>query len=157
MRLLYSYADDKAVSPSSGPVGQLSLSFATPYETIVKDKAVYMVTVPAVTGVMGILADHAPTIAQLKPGLVTVHSADLNDITHRFVVSGGIAVMKNNSTAAVTAVEAIKVDDIDPTAARQGLSDAQSALARASDDKQRAEAQIGIDVYEAIIGAIETK
>lgn len=43
----------------TGPV--LHLRFGTPAETIIA-KPVYMVTLPAVTGVMGVLADHAPTI-----------------------------------------------------------------------------------------------
>jgi len=115
-----------------------------------------MVTVPAVSGMMGILADHAPTVAQLQPGLVSVHSADINDVTARYFVSGGFAVVNAESTASVTAVEAIKLDDLDVGEARAALSEAQAVLSRASGDKEKAEVQISIDVFEAVISTLES-
>jgi F-type H+-transporting ATPase subunit delta len=127
----------------------------TPNETIVNNTPVHMVTVPAVTGVMGILADHAPTIAQLIPGVVTVHTADLNDVTHRLFISGGFAVVTNESRASITAVEAVRLEDLDLQAARQGLSDAQATLAKAGDEKEKASAQVGIEVLEGVIAALE--
>lgn len=147
---------EEAQTRAAGTPGQLSLDLVSPNETIVKSAPVYMVTVPAASGVMGILADHAPTIAQLKPGIVTVHTNDLADVTHRFVISGGFAVVKPESTC-VTVGEAIKVDDLDIGVTRQLLNDAQSSLAKASGDKEKAEAQIFVDVYEAVIGALESK
>ena len=102
--LCFSLADEPAAAARSststpGQGGVLNLRLVTPNETIVNNSPVYMVTVPAVTGVMGILADHAPTIAQLQPGVVTVHTNDINDITHRLFVSGGFAVVDNESSA----------------------------------------------------------
>jgi F-type H+-transporting ATPase subunit delta len=114
-----------------------------------------MVTIPASTGVMGILADHAPTIAQLKPGIVQVHTSDINDITHKYFISGGFAFIKDDSSAAIAAVEAIKVDDLDLAAAKKGIEDAISAGQRTQDEKQKAEAQIQQEVYEAIVNALE--
>jgi len=155
------YADEQKTStptPSrEGGTAILSLQFVTPNETIVNNQPCYAVTVPAVSGVMGILADHAPTIAQLQPGLVTVSGSDLNDITHRYVISGGFAVVTPESTAYIQAVEAIKVEDLDITAARTNLTEAQNNLAKANGEKEKAEAQIAIDVCEAIIAAIESK
>ena len=40
-------------------------------------------------------------------------------------------------------------------AARSGLSNAQSAVSGAAGDQERAEAQIGVDVYTAMIKALE--
>jgi len=75
-------ADVKTTAPT-GPNGlTLNVSFVTPSETI-KKGPVAMITVPATTGVMGIAPEHAPTIAQLKPGVVTVHGNDAADITHK--------------------------------------------------------------------------
>ena len=153
-----SFADEPAAagrstSSSSGPV--LNLRFVTPNETIVNNTPVYMVTVPAVTGVMGILADHAPTIAQLQPGVVTVHTSDINDITHRLFVSGGFAVINNESSASITAVEAVRLEDLDIGQARQGLTDAQGQLAKAGGEKEKAEAQVSVEVLEAVVAALE--
>ena len=155
-----SYADEqpaaaRSSSSTPGQGGVLNLRLVTPNETIVNNSLVYMVTVPAVTGVMGILADHAPTIAQLQPGVVTVHTSDINDITHRLFVSGGFAVVDNESSASITAVEAIRLEDLDVGQARQALSDSQAQLAKASGDKEKAEAQIGVEVMEAVVAALE--
>lgn len=114
-----------------------------------------MVSVPAATGVMGVLADHAPTIAQLKPGVVTVHTNDINDITHKYFISGGFAIIKNDSTANITAAEAIKIDDLDINAAKRGIDEAVAQINRGGDEKQKAEAQIQQEVYEAIVQALE--
>lgn len=58
--------------------------------------------------------------AQLKPGVVTVHGNDIADITHRLFVSGGFACIKADSSAEVTAVEAVRLEDLDSTLVRKG-------------------------------------
>ena len=95
------------------------------------------VTIPAVSGVMGVLGDHAPTIAQLKPGVVTVHGADINDVTHKYFVSGGFAVVKGDSSATVTTVDAVKFEDLDAGLARKNLDEAQAALLKATTDLEK--------------------
>lgn len=133
------------------------LRFVAAHEEIIKSKPVYMISVPSTTGVMGILGEHAPTVAQLQPGLITVHTNDLNDVTHTYFISGGFAIVKADSTCNVTVSEAVKVDDLDINFARKGLEEAQSELAKAKNEKETALAQIAIDVYEAVIIAIEQK
>ncbi len=41
---------------------------------------------------MGIVPDHSPSIAQLRPGIVNVHINDMNDIKS-FFISGGFAII----------------------------------------------------------------
>ncbi len=91
----------------------------TPTETLLS-RPVYMVTIPAQSGYMGVLADHASTIAQLKPGLITVHSADAADVTARYFTSGGFAITKN-SELGISVADAVKVEELDIAAARKGL------------------------------------
>jgi len=86
---------------------------------------------------MGVLGDHAPTIAQLKPGVVTVHGADINDVTHKYFVSGGFAVVKGDSSATVTTVDAVKFEDLDAGLARKHLDEAQAALLKATTDLEK--------------------
>lgn len=150
------FADAKPASSSSaqtGHVGQLTLRISTPHEVIVNDKVVHAVTVPGTAGVFGVLSDHVPTIAQLKPGVVYVHGNDMADIQARYFVSGGFVVVNRNSTAYVTAAEAVRIEDLDAVAAKKGLDDSNAALARAATDKEKAEARVGIETYEAIIHA----
>lgn len=48
-----------------------------------------MVTIPGTEGDMGILADHAPVMTTLRPGIVEVKLADGNE--QSFFVAGGFA------------------------------------------------------------------
>jgi len=54
-----------------------------------------MVLVPASSGVMGILPRHAPTVAQLRPGVVEVHSEGTKD---KYFVSSGFAFVHKDRT-----------------------------------------------------------
>ena len=47
-----------------------------------------MVIVPASSGLMGILPSHAPTVAQLRSGVVEVHNGDHKE---SYFVSSGFA------------------------------------------------------------------
>lgn len=53
----------------------------------------------------------------------------------------------------ILAEEAVPVDQIDGSAAQQELSAAQQELSRASGDKEKAEAQIAVEVAEALVAA----
>lgn len=50
-----------------------------------------------------------------------------------------------------------QVEDLDPDAIAKGLSESEAAVASAKDDVERAEAQIGVDVYMAMQGAVNLK
>ena len=55
---------------------KLVLRFGTPTETLYNGIQVDSVSVPGSAGEFGILANHVPSIAQLKPGVVTVLEMD---------------------------------------------------------------------------------
>lgn len=93
----------------------------------------------------------------MKPGVVTVHGADISDIIAKYFVSGGFATIKADSSATVNAVEAVKFEDLDAGVARKCLDDANAALAKAVSEQEKALAQISIEVNEAIIQALEAK
>lgn len=115
-----------------------------------------MVNLPASSGTMGVLANHAPTLIQLQPGLVSVFTEEGAE-AKKWFVSGGVGIVKDDNTASVTVPEALPLEDIDVVAAKAGLADAQAAVAAAADARLKAEAQIGVDVYEAMIAAVEGK
>lgn len=112
-----------------------------------------MVIVPASSGLMGILPSHAPTVAQLRSGVVEVHDGDEKE---SYFVSSGFAFVHKDRTD-LCAVEAVKLEDIDPEAVSKGLTESEAAVAAAKDDFERAEAQIGVDVYMAMQGALSLK
>nr|CAD1841763.1 unnamed protein product [Ananas comosus var. bracteatus] len=59
-------------TPSSIP-SKLTVNFVLPYQSEISNKEVDMVIIPATTGQMGVLPGHVATIAELKPGLLSVH------------------------------------------------------------------------------------
>jgi F-type H+-transporting ATPase subunit delta len=79
-----------------------------------------LVLLPALTGDFGVMPGHVPTVAQLRPGVVTVHKTLDKDID-KYFVSSGFAFVHADSSTDVCAVEAVKVDDLDPEAVRAGL------------------------------------
>jgi F-type H+-transporting ATPase subunit delta len=110
-----------------------------------------MVIVPATTGQMGVLPGHVSTIAELKPGLLSVHEG--SDVT-KYFVSSGFAFIHANSVADIVAVEAVPLDNIDLNLVQKGLADFTQKLSSASTDLEKAEAQIAVDVHSALNAAL---
>lgn len=79
-----------------------------------------LVLLPALTGDFGVMPGHVPTVAQLRPGVVTVHKT-LDKEIDKYFVSSGFAFVHADSSADVCAIEAVKLEDLDPEAVRSGL------------------------------------
>ncbi len=89
-----------------------NLQVITP-ERYLLDEDVESLVVPAVGGYLGVLANHAPLIAGLEPGLVKYRQGGDNKY---FVISGGfIEVSCNNATVLANTAE--KPGEIDKTRA----------------------------------------
>ncbi|KAG8637876.1 ATP synthase subunit delta', mitochondrial [Manihot esculenta] len=137
-------------TPSSIP-SKLTVNFVLPYASELSTKEVDMVIVPATTGQMGVLPGHVPTIAELKPGVLSVHEG--NNVT-KYFVSSGFTFVHANSVADIIAVEALPIDQIDPSLVQKGLSEFTQKLSSATTDLEKAEAQIGVDVHSALNSAL---
>lgn len=85
------------------------------------DKVVHQVNVPGAAGEFGVLANHVPTVAAMKPGVVSVFETETT--VHKYFVSGGFACIHPSNVADIAAVEAVKVDDLDPEAVQAGLAE----------------------------------
>eukprot|EP01135_Chromosphaera_perkinsii_P009378 Nk52_evm54s1737 gene=Nk52_evmTU54s1737 len=142
------YADAAPASSS------LKLTFASANESFFKDQEVEQVNVPSTAGDFGILANHVPSLAIMRPGVVSVHQG--GKASDYFVSSGSI-VVNADSTVQIIAEEACPVDHLDASKAQSGLSEAQNQLQSASSDLAKAEAEIGIEVNQAILGALNAK
>jgi len=136
-----------------GYADAMSLTFASPHQVLYNNVGVKQVDVPSFSGSFGILPAHVPTLAVLKPGVVTVYEADGN--TKKFFVSSGTVTINEDSTVQLLAEEAVTVDSLDVSAAKELLNQAQSQLASASTEVAKAEAQISIEVSEALVKACE--
>lgn len=127
----------------------MNFNFCTPSQVFVQQK-VHMVTAPGEAGELGVLDKHVPTVAPLKPGVLTVHFGDVmdKDVRHWFI-SGGFMMVSPEDTS-VTAVEAVDVADLDAAAVASGLAAAKQQMTAATTDEEKALAQIAVDVHEAM-------
>lgn len=62
-------------------------------DSIFYDEHVSSVVVPAALGYLGVLTDHAPLIASLKEGIVTVRRKEEH---HYYKISGGFIEVNHN-------------------------------------------------------------
>lgn len=65
------------------------------------------VDVPSLSGDFGILAQHVPTLAVLKPGVVVVHE---DDMTNKYFVSSGSVTVNDDSSVQILAEEATPLE-----------------------------------------------
>jgi len=138
--------------------GFLTLSFATPNVVINKAVPVHMVTLTTAEGEMGILADHAPTLAELKPCVVSVYEAKETTEPSKYFVPGGFVVVNADSSASITAADAIPLEDIDFSLAKAKLDEANAEFAKpGKSDKELAESRIAVEVFSAIMQAADKK
>lgn len=151
-------AKEAAEADAPAPT-KLSFSFYLPHQVLHQGAEVDMVLLPATTGDFGVMPGHVPAVAQLRPGVVTVHK-ELDKDVQKYFVSSGFAFVHPDSTADICAVEAVPVDELDPAAITAGLSDYTAKLASAQakgDDYETAAAQIGVDVFSAMNSAVTVK
>ena len=75
----------------------------------------------------------------------------------QYFVSSGFAFVHANSVTDVMAVEAVPVEQLDGEAVKKALADYQAKLVNAKDDYEKAAAQIGIEVTQAMESAVTGK
>jgi len=131
----------------------LPLTFGCPGQVFYNKVNVKQVDVPSYSGHFGILPHHVPVLAVFQPGVVIVY--EIEGATKKYFVSSGSITVNGDSSVILNAEEACETKDLDPQACKQGLTEAQKGVGTAKDDKERAEAQIRVEVYEALVKAVE--
>nr|CAG4652334.1 EOG090X0JDB [Triops cancriformis] len=152
-RLLRNTAAQTFQKRGYADANQMAFTFAAPTQVLYNNASVKQVDVPSFSGSFGILPAHVPTLAVLKPGVVTVYEQDGS--AKKYFVSSGTVTINEDSSVQVLAEEAVPVDTLDINAARDLLTKAQSDLSSAGSDIAKAEAQISIEVAEALVKACE--
>merc|ERR1711893_141401 len=122
---------------------EMSFTFASPGSVFYHEANVAQVDVPSMTGSFGILPDHVPSLAVLKPGIVTVFESD--GTPKKYFVSSGSITINDDSSVQILAEEAAPVEDLDSGAIRDGLAQAQQELASAQTEQAKAEARIAVE------------
>ncbi|KPJ11140.1 hypothetical protein RR48_14779 [Papilio machaon] len=130
---------------------EMALTFAAGNKVFFNKQVVKQIDVPSFSGSFGILPKHVPTLAVLRPGVVTVVENDGKQ-TKIFVSSGTITV-NDDSSVQVLAEEAHPLESLDRSAAQEALSKAQSELNSAANERAKAEALIAVEVAEEVLKA----
>jgi F-type H+-transporting ATPase subunit epsilon len=102
-------------------------------ERLVFAGEVSQVDVPGEEGDFGVLAGHAPYIATLKPGVLTIYG---DGGPQRIVVQGGFAEVGPTGLT-VLAEQAVPAAEIDATMIAQAIKDTEEDLADADNDVSR--------------------
>ena len=119
---------------------QLLLTILTPEKTVLADKPVDFVAIPALGGEMGVLPGHAPFVVQLKEGIM-----HYKDGVHRevfAVLSGFAEVTADRVKVLAEAAELAK--EVDEERARQALQKAKETLAMRGADLDLDEANAAL-------------
>ncbi|KAF5657559.1 ATP synthase subunit mitochondrial [Fusarium heterosporum] len=126
----------------------IKLSLALPHQSIYKSQDVVQVNIPAESGEMGVLANHVPSIEQLKPGLVEVVEESAG--SKQFFLSGGFATVQPNSVLSINAVEGYPIEDFSAEAIRAQIAEAQKVASGSGSEQDIAEAKIELEVLETL-------
>jgi F-type H+-transporting ATPase subunit delta len=78
-------AKEEPAEAAAGVPDKLQFNFFVPHETVFTKEKVDLVLLPAVTGDFGAMPGHVPTVAQLRPGVVTIHKELDKDVIKYFV------------------------------------------------------------------------
>ncbi len=109
------------------------------------------VTIPGTEGEMGIYPGHAPVLATLKPGVVTVYKEGGG--TDRIFVKGGMAEV-NPTGLTLLAEVAIPVAELNAETLAAQIKDAEEDVAGAKSDEARRKASENLEHLKALQGAL---
>ena len=119
-------------------------------ERLLVSEEVESVVIPGADGEFTVLAQHAPMMTSIRPGVVTVNAGGKSD---RYVIFGGFAdVMPESCT--VLAEAATHVDDIDHASLESRIKDAREDLEDAQSDDHRQRAEEFLHQLTTLQGAI---
>ena len=119
-------------------------------ERLVFAGEVSQVDVPGEQGEFGVLAGHAPYIATLKPGVLTIYA---NGGPQRIVVQGGLAEM-GPTRLTVLAEQAVPAAEIDRDMIAQAIKDTEEDLADADNDASRDKARTRLEQLMTLNAAL---
>lgn len=122
----------------------LRLTFGSTAQQFYNDVKVKQVDVPTYSGSFGLLANHVPMLAVIKPGVVTVYE-ESGDSKKYFVAAGTVTMNEDSSLLLLTS-EAIAVEDLDVSLAQKNLAAASSL--------NTPEGKVQAEVNQAIVDSV---
>lgn len=129
----------------------ISVDILTPERAVLQTQA-DAVVVPAADGELGILKNHAPLLAQLKPGQIRLRRGDQVEL---FSVSGGY-VQASDNRVSIFAETAEMAQEINVERARQAAERAKAALRAPQGEVDLAQAEASLRRALARLRAAES-
>lgn len=132
-------------------MAEFQFELVSPERLLVSEK-VESVVIPGAEGEMTVMANHAPVMTTIKPGVVTVKP--VSGAEERYVVFGGFAdILPTGCT--LLAESAVSVADIDRADLAQRIQDAREDVSDAKDDVQRSKAEQQLNHLITLEGALQ--
>lgn len=135
--------------------GKVAFDLVSP-EKVLAQHEVEMVVVPGEEGDFGVLAEHAPILSLLRPGVIQVF--DDNKVVERFFVEGGFAEA-NPTGLTVLAEAAVSMEELTLDKVKGQLQNAEEDLVDTKNpsDSERARLERTIAIARARVEAVETQ
>ncbi len=120
-------------------------------ERLLVSEEVEFVVIPGAEGEMTVMANHAPVMTTVKPGIVTVKTAA--GATERYVVFGGFAdILPAGCT--LLAESAVLASDLDASDLAERIKHARHEAENAHDDLARTKAELFLHQLTTLEGAV---
>jgi F-type H+-transporting ATPase subunit epsilon len=125
------------------------------FELVSPEKLIFtgdvdQVDVPGEEGEFGVFAGHAPYVATLKPGVLTIYG---EGEPKRIVVYGGMAEM-GSAGLTVLAEQAVPVAELDAETVAQSIKNAEEDIADAGNDVARDKARSRLEQFQTLKAAL---
>ena len=117
-------------------------------ERLVASEEVEMVVVPGTEGDFGVLVDHAPVMAVVRPGVLEIHNEGAE--VRRIFLSGGFCEV-TPMRCTVLAEESVPVEELDRADLEQRLQNVREDLEDAETDTDRHRAEVAIQLFEEML------
>merc|ERR1740123_2147190 len=124
-----------------------NFTLSCPHKELFQDAPVRMVGVPGSAGRFAATPGHIPVICEMQPGILSLYheKSEVSGRQDSYFVAGGIAMIHPNGSMEVTTPECVNVQDLDGNNVRDGLAKAKEKLGKATEEKEKLEAEIEIE------------
>jgi len=120
-------------------------------EKLLFSSEVIQVDLPGAEGDFGVLAQHAPIVSTLRPGIILIHG-QAGEQT-KIVINGGFAEV-GPAGLTVLADSAVPLEEFDVATLAEAIKDAQEDVADSKDDRQRDKLARRLDQLRTLQGAL---
>jgi len=131
----------------------IQFELVSPEKKLVSEP-VYLATLPATDGEMGVGAGHSSYVVSLNAGVVELYASADDKDTRRIFIAGGFADITNDNCT-ILAEQAVNVSELNADELSQELETLQSDLKLAVEEADQRRLSRKIDLVEAKLQAVQ--